>query len=71
MKKFTCREMGGPCDTEFEGETMQEVADMGGAHIMGSTDELHKPMKDQMMQSSEEDKQKWMEWFQGEWDKKS
>ena len=63
--------MGGPCDTEFEGETMQEVAEMGGAHLMGSMDEAHKPMKDQMMQSSEEDKQGWMQWFQGEWDKRS
>ena len=71
MKTFTCREMGGPCDEKFEGETMQEVADMGGAHIMGSTDEMHMPMKEQMEMSSPEDKQKWMDWFKGEWDKKS
>ena len=71
MKTFTCREMGGPCDEQFAGETMQAVADMGGAHIMNSTDEAHAAMKDQMMKSSSEDKQKWMDWFQGEWDKKS
>ena len=63
--------MGGPCDTVFEGNTMQEVADMGGKHIMGSTDEAHAPMKDQMMKSSDEEKGEWMKWFQGEWDKKS
>ena len=70
MKTFTCREMGGPCDEQFSGETMQEVADKGGAHIMGSTDEAHKAMRDQMASSSQEDKQKWMDWFKGMWDAK-
>jgi cell fate regulator YaaT (PSP1 superfamily) len=70
MKKFTCKEMGGPCDEVFEGETAKEVGDKGGEHIMSSTDELHKPMKDQMSVSTEEDKQKWWNWFEGEWNKK-
>ena len=71
MKTFTCREMGGPCDEVFQGETMQEVADMGGKHIMDSTDEAHAAMKARMMNSSDEDKKKWMDWFQAEWDKKA
>ena len=70
MKKFTCREMGGPCDTVFEGTTVEEVANMGGQHIMISTDEAHKPIREQMAKSSDEDKNKWMVWFKGEWDKK-
>ena len=39
---------GGTCDIEFKGETMEEVAGKGGQHIMTTTDEGHKPMKDQM-----------------------
>ena len=62
--------MGGPCDQEFMGETMQEVSDMGGEHIMNSTDPAHAAMKEQMSKSTPEDKQKWMDWFQGVWDKK-
>jgi len=70
MKKFTCKEMGGPCDAEFSGDTAQAVADQGGKHIMDSTDDAHKPMKDQMAASSEEDKTKWMADFQQKFDAK-
>ena len=71
MKKFTCREMGGPCDEVFEGVTAEEVGNKGGQHFMGSTDDAHKAMREQMASSSEEDKNKWWSWFNGEWDKKS
>ncbi|MBI4066021.1 hypothetical protein HY412_02435 [Candidatus Kaiserbacteria bacterium] len=70
MKKFTCREMGGPCDMEFEGETMHEVAGMGGKHIMGTTDETHKTVRDMMANSKKEDQEKWFAWFKGLWDAK-
>ncbi|MBI5613379.1 hypothetical protein HY947_00475 [Candidatus Gottesmanbacteria bacterium] len=62
--------MGGPCDEVFEGKTAEEVANMGGQHIMSSTDAAHKPMREQMAKSSKEEKDKWMVWFKGEWDKK-
>jgi hypothetical protein len=71
MKIFTCREMGGPCDEAFEGATAEEVGNKGGKHIMSSTDDAHKPMRDQMATSSEENKNKWWAWFNGEWDKKA
>ncbi len=71
MKKFTCKEMGGPCDKVFEGASMHEVADMGGKHLMGTTDEMHKAMREQMAHSSKEDQEKWFAWFQTEWDKKA
>jgi hypothetical protein len=71
MKKFTCREMGGPCDTEFEGETMHDVAGMGGKHIMSTTDEAHKPLREQMAKSTKEEQDKWFAWFKGLWDKKA
>jgi len=70
MKKFTCKEMGGPCDEAFEGETAKEVGEKGGQHIMSSTDEAHKSMREHMAKTSEEEKQKWWTWFEGEWDKK-
>ncbi len=70
MKKFTCKEMGGPCDEVFSGTTHKEVGDKGGKHIMTSTDEAHKPIREQLAKSSEEEKNKWWTWFKGEWDKK-
>ncbi len=74
MKKFTCKEiMGGEggCDMEFVGGNMREVAGTCGQHVMSSTDEAHKPMRDTMANSKKEDQAKWFEWFQGEWDKKA
>jgi len=71
MKKFTCKELGGVCDEVFEGETHTEVGEKGGAHIMSSTDEAHKSMREHMAKTSEEDKNKWWDWFKGEWDKKT
>ncbi len=75
MKKFTCKEImngEGGCDKVFEGETSMEVASQCGKHIAGTTDDLHKPMRDMMATShTEEEKTKWFAWFQGEWDKKA
>ena len=63
--------MGGPCDIEFEGETMHEVAGMGGKHIMSTTDEAHKAVRDQMASETPEEKAKWFAWFQDLWNKKA
>ncbi len=69
-KKVTCRDMGGACDVEFEG-TMDEVMKMGGEHLMSTTDEAHKPMRDDMTDTSKkEDQAKWIEWFKGVFDAK-
>lgn len=62
--------MGGPCDTEFEGETMEEVAGKGGEHIMSTTDEAHAPMREQMTSGTPEQKTEWFAWFKGLWDAK-
>ncbi len=65
----------GGCDMEFAGDSPHDVAGKCGQHVMTSTDEAHKPMRDkmtnQMAHGTEEDKAKWFEWFQGEWDKKA
>ena len=75
MKTFTCKEImngEGGCAMEFTGNDMMDVASQCGAHIMSSTDEVHKSVRDMMNTNhSEEEKKKWFEWFQGEWDKKA
>ncbi len=71
MKKFTCKEMGGSCGEVFEGATADDVVKKGGAHIMSSTDEAHRPVRERMAKLSEEDSKKWRKWFQGEWDKRA
>ena len=70
MKKFTCKEMGGVCDEVFEGETFKEVGESGGQHIMGTSDDAHKSLREQMANLTEENAQKWWDWFSEEWDKK-
>ncbi len=74
MKKFTCKEImnnAGGCDMEFQGDDIIGVAGQCGKHCASTTDDLHKPMRDMMTANhSEEDKKKWFEWFQGEWNKK-
>jgi hypothetical protein len=78
MKTFTCREVmnnEGGCDMEFTGTGPMEVAGQCGQHVMGTTDEAHKPMRDkmadQMANGTKEDQAKWFAWFQEEWDKKA
>lgn len=61
----------GGCDMEFEGNDMMDVASQCGKHIADTTDEAHKSMREMMTTNhTEEERKKWFEWFQGEWDKK-
>ena len=76
MKTFTCKEImnrEGGCDMQFSGENPMDVASRCGKHVAESTDETHKPMRDLMMNPShtQADREKWFNWFQGEWDKKA
>lgn len=76
MKQFTCKEImngEGGCDKVFSGATSMEVASQCGKHVFETTDDLHKPMRDMMSNPNhtEEEKDKWFVWFQGEWDKKA
>ena len=51
MKSFTCREMGGPCDTKVTGVTADEIMKNGGAHVMEMSnqgDEEHKKVLEMM-----------------------
>lgn len=69
-KSFSCKELGGVCDEVFTGSDFKAVGEMGGKHIMEATDDAHADLKKQMMESSEDEKQKWWDWFKQEWDKK-
>lgn len=71
MKTFTCRDMGGSCDASFSGESADEVGKKGGEHIMSTTDDAHKAMRDQMAVSSEEDKATWWTKFREQFAAKS
>jgi hypothetical protein len=70
MKAFTCKEMGGPCDKVYLGETAMEIARQSHAHVMATTDEAHGQMRAQMTKPTEEDQRKWWDWFNGKWNKK-
>ena len=34
MKKLTCRDLGGPCDTEFTGDSIDEIGKKSREHVM-------------------------------------
>ena len=74
MKSFTCKEImngEGGCDEDFEGETAKDIAKQSATHFMNSTYEAHKPMREMMASSpNEEEQKKWWDWFNSEWDKK-
>ncbi|MEA2451878.1 MAG: hypothetical protein QOG04_588 [Actinomycetota bacterium] len=51
MKTMTCREMGGPCDTAFHGETADEVIKAQDQHLKDAVaggDEAHQDALDAM-----------------------
>jgi hypothetical protein len=55
---------------------MMKVAGACGQHVMSSTDEAHKSMRDMMTttmssENAKEEQAKWFAWFKGEWDKKA
>lgn len=60
------------CGMEFLGNEAMDVASQCGKHVADSTDEAHKPMREMMLNPNhtQEDREKWFNWFQGEWDKK-
>ena len=77
MKEFTCKELGGSCDEVIRGETKMDIAKKSYEHFMTSNDEGHREMRERMENQStgdkekcEEDRKKWWEWFDKEWDKK-
>ncbi|HVW66252.1 MAG TPA: hypothetical protein VHA78_00810 [Candidatus Peribacteraceae bacterium] len=68
MKHITCRQMGGPCDAVFEGDTPGEIATAAEEHIteMAKTDPAHQQTYDMMaaIGSSPQSHAKWQKDFQ-------
>jgi vacuolar-type H+-ATPase subunit H len=65
MKTMTCKQMGGPCDTEIHGETAQEMMENGAKHLQEANDEAHKEAQNMMaeVQKDPEAQSKWSEDF--------
>ena len=51
MKTMTCRQMGGPCDTAFSGETADDVINAQDQHLkdeVAAGDTAHEPANKDM-----------------------
>ena len=64
MKKMTCREMGGVCDAEIQGETAEEMGGNGKKHVHESTDEAHRELCEKMKTISDEEMAAWKKDFE-------
>ncbi|MDQ3955931.1 MAG: DUF1059 domain-containing protein [Actinomycetota bacterium] len=65
MKTMTCRQMGGPCDAAFHGETADEVIKAQDKHLKDSVaggDETHKSALE-MMKARWKNPIKGMGWY--------
>lgn len=71
MKKTTCRDLGGVCNTEILGETPEEMGENSKKHVMDMVqagDEGHMAAIEKMKQMSKEDQEKWYEEFKNGFD---
>ena len=57
-KTFTCKELGGVCDEKFRGESVMEIIQMGGSHMM--SDDAHKTAVMSLEERSGENREQWM-----------
>jgi hypothetical protein len=65
MKTMTCKQMGGPCATQFHGNTADDVIKAQDAHLkemVASGDETHKSALE-MMQARWKNPLKGMGWY--------
>ena len=70
MKKLTCKELDGVCDTEITGETPEEMGENAANHAMSVNDEAHQAKMKEMgeMQKDPEVVKKWMDDFRSKFD---
>jgi hypothetical protein len=60
MKKVVCNALGGgTCNHVFEAETFEDLTEQAKQHVM--SDPGHAEDAKKMMESSDEEKQQWME----------
>lgn len=65
-KTFTCRELGGICDTPMTGGSLQEIMQHGGQHMM--SDEAHKARMMNLSNDTGETREQWMTRMQAEFE---
>ena len=67
MKTLTCKDLGGPCDTEITGGSFEEIGQKSHAHVMekiNAGDDVHQAAADQMKNASPEEQKAMMADFQ-------
>lgn len=58
MKKLMCKDLGGPCEQEFTGESFEEIGQKCKAHViekMNSDDKAHTAAAGKMRDASPEE----------------
>ena len=67
MKKLTCRDLGGPCDEEFSGNSFAEIGNKCRTHVMeeiSSGNESHKVAASKMRNATPEEQAAMMAAFE-------
>jgi hypothetical protein len=65
MKKITCKEMGGVCDTPITGNTSDEIAKKGKSHVHSMNDDAHKALVEKMKGITEAELAEWKKMLDG------
>ena len=63
MKKLTCRDLGGSCDTELTGDSFREIGKKSYDHVMeqiNKGEETHKAAAGKMRNASPEEQKSMM-----------
>jgi predicted small metal-binding protein len=71
MKKLTCRDLGGPCDAEFTGESFDEIGKKSREHVieqMQKGDEVHLSAANKMRSATPEQQRALMVEFKQKFD---
>ena len=71
MKKLTCRDLGGPCDVEFTGESFDEIGKKSREHVieqMQKGDEAHLSAANKMRSATPEQQKALMADFKKKFD---
>lgn len=71
MKKLTCKDLGGPCDTEITGDSFEEMGKKSHMHVMeriSGGDEAHQTAASSMKSASSEEQQSMMAEFKKKYD---
>jgi hypothetical protein len=66
MKTMTCKQLGGPCDKQFQANTFEEMAELSKQHGMEMFQKQDKAHLDAMMkmQSVMQKPQEMQDWFE-------